>query len=179
MTTNADRQTAARVEAAHDEEAEKYAKVHQAARRTQAEFVWEWDQLSDEQRVARVGAMRSVLDQLTADGRLLPESGELTEAVKKSLTDALDTVLSATGLIAPVSDDAPDGTPEKAWPTVWEISEGVWFRPMSMPGVVLSKSGRAGWFLMGDQGGEFTKWSTSDEPINALAPFVRVDGDRS
>ncbi|NKT69471.1 hypothetical protein GS860_16065 [Rhodococcus hoagii] len=75
-----------------------------------------------------------------------------------------------------VPDCGPDGTPEKPWTRVEEIGEGTWFRPKSMPGVHLSKSGRTGWFVMKDEANQLPP---SPRTMNDLAPFVRVDGDKA
>ncbi|NKU98529.1 hypothetical protein GS889_14300 [Rhodococcus hoagii] len=68
-----------------------------------------------------------------------------------------------------------DGTGE-ALDSLEEIGEGAWFRPKSMPGVHLSKSGRTGWFVMQDEANQLPP---SPRTMNDLAPFVRVDGDKA
>lgn len=73
-------------------------------------------------------------------------------------------------------DSGPDGTPEKPWTRVEEIGDGTWFRPKSMPGVHLSKSGRTGWFVMKDEANQLPP---SPRTMNDLAPFVRVDGEKA
>ncbi|MDH6279505.1 hypothetical protein [Prescottella agglutinans] len=67
-----------------------------------------WDICGKTERRRLLEAVSVVEARLAADGRLLPEGGELTEAVKKSLTDALDTVLSACGVPTPPAVSVPD-----------------------------------------------------------------------
>lgn len=165
---------AARLEAesARAEEAEKLAEVYRvafkAASAGNAPNSW------------AVAGIRAVLDRLAADGRLLPESGELTDAVKKSLTTALDTVLSATGLSVPIPDSGPDGTPEKPWPTWQDVPDDTPYTNRS------DRTGRLGHWINRDgqcffitRGGREQPSTSSDLTMSDLAPFVRVDGDKA
>lgn len=174
------RQEAARLEAesARDEEAEKLAEVYRVAFKSAAGDSY----IADGSWA--VAGVRAVLDQLAADGRLLPESGELTEAVKASLTDALDTVLSAAGVSLPVPDSGPDGTPEKPWPTAADVPDGTWFRTAKLPDAkyrwLRCGKGSTDYADMADPKTTalgFQVWDVS--AVNDFAPFVRVDGDKA
>ncbi|MDH6282897.1 hypothetical protein [Prescottella agglutinans] len=74
-------QEAARLEAesAHDEEAERYAKVQNAAECAVFPGAWiPFDETGPNHRKTILAGVRAVLDQLAADGRLLPEGEERT-----------------------------------------------------------------------------------------------------
>ncbi|PTR30620.1 hypothetical protein C8K36_102473 [Rhodococcus sp. OK519] len=168
---------AARLEAesSRDEEAEKLAEViAQAEQRATVDELVSWRQLQVRK------AARAVLDQLAADGRLLPEggtdllpcnhcngSGSETEPYAYSM-DAV-----ANAIAASIPGSGPDGTPEKPWPTADDIPADV--------GQVQDGSGnkwwrkRGGWcFTDGDGCG-----CSNSALRDALAPFVRVDGDKA
>ncbi|NKR80178.1 DUF3310 domain-containing protein [Rhodococcus hoagii] len=125
-----------------------------------------------DREIARLGGQPAILDELT-------ESGELSEVVQNVLTDTLDTVLSATGLV-PVPDDAPDGTPEKPWPTWQEAPDDTPYTNRS------DRTGRLGHWINRDgrcffitRGGREQPSTSSDLTMSDLAPFVRVDGDKA
>ncbi|UPH36715.1 DUF3310 domain-containing protein [Prescottella equi] len=127
-----------------------------------------------DREIARLGGQPAILDGLA-------ESGELTEAVKTSLTDALDTVLSATGMSVPVLDSGPDGTPEKPWPTAADVPEGVRYTDQADPNAVdgwwVNRGGQR--FSVNRRDGHEFASALSDSKMQRLAPFVRVDGDKA
>ncbi|ORL40192.1 hypothetical protein A6F59_16795 [Prescottella equi] len=76
-------------EAARDEEAERYAKVQYEGEIAYAALEGKrfgpWEEASNFQRAVTLAGIRAVLDQLAADGRLLPEGG--TEEAAQTCED--------------------------------------------------------------------------------------------
>ncbi|MBM4508881.1 DUF3310 domain-containing protein [Prescottella equi] len=125
-----------------------------------------------DREIARLGGQPAILDGLA-------ESGELTEAVKTSLTDALDTVLSATGMSVPVLDSGPDGTPEKLWPTWQDVPEGVrYWHGDGRPNPCLAYWVNQGGVRMHGDAALHEPIPSVIDDIDKFAPFVRVDGDK-
>ncbi|NKS52547.1 hypothetical protein GS500_04620 [Rhodococcus hoagii] len=179
-------------EAARDEEAERLAEVYRvafkAASAGNAPNSW------------AVAGIRAVLDQLAADGRLLPEGGtvlteEQAEDVRWLLGLLSDMSFTAdrenesykrlVALFTPpavsVPDSGPDGTPEKPWPTWQDVPEGVRYTDQADPNAVdgwwVNRGGQR--FSVNRRDGHEFASALSDSKMQRLAPFVRVDGDKA
>lgn len=137
-----------------------------------------------------------------ADGRLLPEGGteEAAQDCEEMCEDNHDGLVCtrlaghpgrhvahneqdqplhawpATPPAVPVPDDAPDGTPEKPWPTWQDVPEGVKYRGADMSGpVFVNRVGKR--ITEWQPGVEFAN-THQDWMVQDFAPFVRVDGDK-
>lgn len=181
------KEEAARLEAesARDEEAERLAKrVHEALipARIRGDKVPSW----------WADLVRAVLDQLAADGRLLPERGTVLTAEQvaeaRELLDAVDLdaeefhLLRAAFTPSAVSapDGGPDGTPGKPWPTWQDVPEGVAYRSMAEARPISNWVNRGGdRFAVFPSGKERPSSEAVSGDLAALAPFVRVDGDKA
>lgn len=178
---------AARLEAesARDEEAEKLAEVYRVA----------FNAAAGDSYIAdgswAVAGIRAVLDRLAADGRLLPEGGvdaaqerlrrnpETIARVQKAQSERDQAVrVEVTPPAVSVPDDAPDGTPEKPWPTWQDVPEGVRY--------CSRKQRHHRW--VNRNGERFTVAFSNDNEHPAVAdektmklraPFVRVDGGQA
>lgn len=183
-------------EAARDEEVETLAKVMSAAMDPGSEWsLWPAGVVERWKTAAR-----AVLDQLAADGRLLPEggtatdfyphqSGDFTDLGPGIFTDNSGDVICWKGenyvRQAPpavsVPDSGPDGTPEKPWPTWQEVPEGVRYTDQADPNAVdgwwVNRGGQR--FSVNRRDGHEFASALSESKMQRLAPFVRVDGDKA
>lgn len=179
------RQEAARLEAesARDEEVEKLARaLHESRAKREP-----WDQLRPHQLENYRLAAHAALDFLAADGRLLPEGGTVLtkdpESVdNRQLADVLEVLhdqgnswreiaehtrqIFATTPAVSVPDDAPDGTPEKPWPTAADVPENVLLKDCDQLYCVKTQ-------------GQMFAVSILRPAMPSRAPFVRVDGDKA
>lgn len=184
------RNCAARLEAesARDEYVETLADVLAVA-----EGGAHLDQLQGWRQTGLRDGVRAVLDRLAADGRLLPEGGTvLTAEQMADMRDVLhgSPMMSGTAAnrlrpqFAPsehptppavsVPDSGPDGTPEKPWPTWQDVPDGVEYVGVGAGGgLAYVNNGGVRYLLNG------VSSCSTDSDMAAIAPFVRVDGDKA
>ncbi|NKU18373.1 DUF3310 domain-containing protein [Rhodococcus hoagii] len=151
-------------EAARDDYARELATV---AVQSDAETLW--GDLLPEDQADVIAQMRAVLDFLAADGRLLPEGG--TDLLPCDRCNG-----SGSELAVSVPDGGPDGTPEKPWPTWQDVPEGVKYEDRH--GWRYINQGRVR-HAVAAHGGVGHPSAYTDDEMQHLAPFVRVDGDKA